>query len=93
MHVEASPALGRVANELDTAELPAGHGAYLFWERERTAAQVVRMPSDPAAYAAQLYRALHDLDGQGLQWIAVERLPNGAAWAAVQDRLDRATHY
>ena len=75
------------------AELPAGNGAYLFLQLKRMATQVVRMPEDPTAYAAHLYRTLHELDTHGLQWIAVERLPPDAAWAAVQDRLDRAARY
>jgi len=75
------------------ADLPSGPGAYLFRERERAAARVVHMPSDPAAYAAHLYRTLHELDHHGLQWIALERLPHEAAWTAVQDRLDRAVRY
>jgi len=72
---------------------PAGRGAFL----RRTAAgplreglQVVAMPSEARAFAAVLYESLHRLDGEGLDWIAVERVPEGPEWAAVADRLARA---
>lgn len=61
---------------------PSGHGAWLRLGRE--------MPAEPAAYAAALYAALHRLDEQGLDWIAVERPPDTPAWAGVLDRLTRA---
>jgi L-threonylcarbamoyladenylate synthase len=61
---------------------PAGRGAWLRIGRE--------MPLEPAAYAATLYAALHRLDAQGLDWIAVERPPATPEWAGVLDRLIRA---
>jgi len=61
---------------------PAGRGAWLGIGHE--------MPADPAAYAAALYAALHRLDEQGLDWIAVERPPDTPEWAGVLDRLIRA---
>jgi L-threonylcarbamoyladenylate synthase len=61
---------------------PAGHGEWLRLGRE--------MPADPAAYAAMLYAALHRLDTQGLDWIAVEHPPDTPEWAGVIDRLSRA---
>jgi L-threonylcarbamoyladenylate synthase len=48
------------------------------------------MPGDPREYAAALYSKLHELDRQGLDWIAVERPPDSPAWEAVLDRLTRA---
>ena len=48
------------------------------------------MPSDPAGYAEALYRTLHDLDAEGLDWIAVEPPPAGPEWAGIRDRLHRA---
>ena len=63
--------------------VPDGRGAWLRLGRE--------MPADPAAYAAELYAALHRLDEQGLDWIAVERPPDTPAWAGVRDRLRRAS--
>ena len=51
---------------------------------------VVEMPADPAAYAAQLYAVLHDLDGRGLSRVLVEVPPDADEWLAVRDRLARA---
>lgn len=59
-----------------------GKGAYLRIGRE--------MPSEPRDYAAALYDMLHRLDGEGLDWIAVEMPPETPEWAGVRDRLQRA---
>ena len=61
---------------------PEGRGARLRIGRE--------MPADARAYAAVLYETLHILDGQGLDWIAVERPPDGPEWAGILDRLRHA---
>jgi L-threonylcarbamoyladenylate synthase len=61
---------------------PPGRGEWLRMGRE--------MPADPLQYAAELYAALHHLDTQQLDWIAVERPPDTPAWAGVRDRLQRA---
>ena len=61
---------------------PAGRGEWLRLGRE--------MPPEPGAYAAMLYAALHRLDAQGLDWIAVERPPDTPQWAGIVDRLTRA---
>ena len=61
---------------------PPGRGAWLRIGRE--------MPADPLAYAAGIYAALHRLDEQRLDWIAVERPPDTPEWAGVRDRLERA---
>jgi len=63
---------------------PAGRGKCLRVGRE--------MPAEPAAYAAKLYAELHRLDADGLDWIAVERPPDGPEWAGVLDRLARAAN-
>ena len=55
------------------------------------AALALRLPSDPAAAAQQLYGALHRLDRAGLDLLVIEAPPAGAAWAGVRDRLLRAT--
>lgn len=71
--------------------LPAGgRGAYLWFECHAKAARCIEMPQDAEAYAAALYRILHDLDAQGWDWIAVERPPLDASWDAIRDRLERA---
>jgi L-threonylcarbamoyladenylate synthase len=69
-----------------------GRGAYLFMEHEAKAAFVMRMPSEPGAYAAKLYGRLHELDRDGLDWIAVELPPETREWAAIRDRLTRAAY-
>jgi L-threonylcarbamoyladenylate synthase len=48
------------------------------------------MPAAPVEYAARLYGTLHELDHRDVDWIAIERLPENAAWEAVNDRLHRA---
>lgn len=50
----------------------------------------VGAPSDPEAYARQLYAVLADLDRRGFREIAVEIVPEGDAWEAIRDRLSRA---
>jgi L-threonylcarbamoyladenylate synthase len=59
--------------------LPAGRGIHLA------------MPADPGDYAAVLYERLHAADAQGWDWIAIERPPAGDEWAAIRDRLERAS--
>jgi L-threonylcarbamoyladenylate synthase len=49
------------------------------------------LPDDPVAYARGLYAALRQLDAQGARRIYVQRPPQTPAWAAVHDRLGRAT--
>jgi L-threonylcarbamoyladenylate synthase len=64
------------------ARAPEGRGAWLRIGRE--------MPADPRGYASALYGALHRLDGERLDWIAVEQPPDTPEWAGVLDRLRRA---
>jgi L-threonylcarbamoyladenylate synthase len=64
------------------ARAPEGNGAWLRLGRE--------MPAAPLAYAAALYEALHRLDSEGFDWIAVEQPPDAPEWAGVLDRLRRA---
>lgn len=51
---------------------------------------VVRLPDDPAAYAARLYATLHAIDDAGCDVVVVERVPESGAWLGVRDRLERA---
>jgi len=67
-----------------------GRGAYLWLDYNAAAEVRRRMPGAPEAYAAEIYKTLHDLDKQGLDWIAVELPPEESEWAAVRDRLVRA---
>jgi L-threonylcarbamoyladenylate synthase len=74
--------------------LPAGHGALVS---HRLAAfdpapdvKCVSMPSNAAAYAHTLYATLHELDAEGLEWIALDLPPDESDWQALRDRMTRA---
>lgn len=69
-----------------------GRGAYLWIEQEAVATHMLRMPGAPEEYAARLYGLLHELDREGLDWIAVEMPPETREWAAIRDRLTRAAY-
>jgi L-threonylcarbamoyladenylate synthase len=69
-----------------------GRGAYLWIAEEGSAARTIQMPGEPGAYAARLYGQLHDLDREGLDWIAVEMPPETREWGAIRDRLTRAAY-
>ncbi len=51
----------------------------------------VKMPVDPADYAAQMYDVLHRLDQSQLDRIVVELPPDSESWLAIRDRLLRAS--
>jgi L-threonylcarbamoyladenylate synthase len=51
----------------------------------------VALPEDAPGYAAGLYAALHQLDDAACDAIVVEAVPDDPAWAAVRDRLRRAS--
>ena len=51
----------------------------------------LRMPRDAKAYAQKLYGALRELDGAGCEAILIEEPPDTPEWAAVVDRLRRAS--
>ena len=53
--------------------------------------ELVTMPTDPAAYAARLYAALHALDAAGVERIVVDLPPDEEPWLAVRDRLRRGS--
>lgn len=73
------------------AELPDRTGAYVWRTTLGPAARSVRMPLEPDPYASQLYRVLHQLDAENWPWIAVELPPDAPGWAAIRDRLKRAS--
>jgi len=60
-----------------------------FVESDRVAWR--RMPEAPADYGRALYAALRALDAAGAGRILVESVPGGEGWAAVADRLARAS--
>ena len=54
-------------------------------------AEGLELPSQPAEYARHLYAALRAMDAEGADRILVQAPPEDEAWAAVRDRLVRAT--
>jgi L-threonylcarbamoyladenylate synthase len=73
------------------SEMPDRRGAYVWWNTSGLTARSLRMPHEPVAYAQRLYSVLHDLDAENWPWIAVEAPPETAGWAAIADRLKRAS--
>lgn len=56
----------------------------------RSDVQYTRMAGDAAAFATQLFAALHALDDAGCDVVIVERVPSAPEWHGVRDRLERA---
>lgn len=75
--------LGRIPHQ--------GRGVYLYLTSSAAGIASRQMPGQPEEYAAVLYSTLHELDGQGWEWIAVEPPPDSPEWAAILDRLRRAS--
>jgi len=70
--------------------------AFRFHPRDRanldtTDAAIVELTLDPQTYARNLYARLRLLDTQELRAIYVEMPPDLPEWAAVRDRITRAT--
>lgn len=63
--------------------LPANHMAGVVWRA---------MPQDAASAAQQLFAVLREFDARGVSDIWIETPPEGADWAGVRDRLQRAAH-
>jgi L-threonylcarbamoyladenylate synthase len=60
--------------------------------RERMeSAQIVEMPSGADDYAREFYAALHQADDSGAQSIWIQQPPDLPQWAAINDRIRRAT--
>jgi L-threonylcarbamoyladenylate synthase len=74
----------------DASEEGERTGAILLAAPQLGTGLTIRLPDDPAGYAARLYAALHDLDDAGCALILVERVPDGPGWDGVRDRLRRA---
>jgi L-threonylcarbamoyladenylate synthase len=74
-------------HELDReiAHLQASAAVLAFSRPDERVDFWLRMPRDPAAYA------LRELDGAGCEAILIESPPAEPAWAAVLDRLTKAT--
>ena len=75
---EAAARSGRVGALVHTAVSPA-------------AALVKRLPANAAGYARELYAALRELEDADCNTILIEQIPPGAEWAAIRDRLERAS--
>jgi L-threonylcarbamoyladenylate synthase len=56
-----------------------------------TNAAIIEPTLDPETYARNFYARLRMLDAQGLRAIYIEMPPDAPAWAAVRDRIVRAT--
>lgn len=75
------------------AEKQANAVALLFGKQPAFALkQSVTLPNQPHIAAEQLYAALHALDALGAKVILIESPPEGAEWAALHDRLERAAY-
>jgi len=75
----AAPFPGRRTGLL--AQRPAPWPVTKFWP----------MPSQPEDYARALYAALHEADASGCETLLIALPPDEPAWAAIHDRLRRAT--
>ena len=60
-------------------------------ERRDVIGTWVLLPDKPAAYAHEFYRTLRLWDTRGLEAIWIEMPPDRPEWAAVRDRIARAT--
>lgn len=69
----------------------AGQGAAALVLGRKTGDRQISMPSEPGAYAARLYAALHELDARNPMEIEVEVPPHSPEWEAVMDRLKKAS--
>lgn len=66
-------------------------GAILLAPLDVSVDDCALLPDDPAAYARDLYAALHRLDDAGCDLILMDSVPDDAEWAGVRDRLTRAS--
>jgi L-threonylcarbamoyladenylate synthase len=79
----------------DTVRGLRAHGV-MVGALERAPGSGLAMPAEvladePAGYAAGLYAALHRLEDAACEAIVLAEVPAGAGWAAVRDRLRRAS--
>jgi L-threonylcarbamoyladenylate synthase len=83
----------RVVARLDEAlEGPRPLGTIGFRDARPGVDHHLSMPNDPREYGRLLYAALHTLDELGCARILVEAVPDEPEWAAIRDRLGRASH-
>ncbi len=55
------------------------------------AGRTIAMSANPAEYARALYAALRELDSDHVERIYIEMPPDSPNWAAIRDRLVRAS--
>lgn len=79
------------ALDAEIARLGARVAVLAFSRPDERVDYWIRMPREPQAFAQRLYAALRELDAAGCEAILIESPPEGPAWAAVRDRLLRAT--
>ena len=66
-------------------------GAMTFRPLDLELAEEHTMPSNPRAYARELYATLHALDDARCDLVLLELPPESAEWTAILDRLRRTT--
>jgi L-threonylcarbamoyladenylate synthase len=87
VRIADAAALPRIA-----ADLPGRVGALVRSEIAFPEGVVsLRLPSDPAGYARDLYAALRELEDRGCTSICIETVPSTPDWDAIRDRLTRAS--
>lgn len=82
-------ALAELLAALQPEERPAA--VLAFGRAPRLAAEVRALPQDPERYGRQLFAVLHELDALQVRTVLVEEPPDDTAWAAIRDRLRRAS--
>ncbi|MEI7430581.1 MAG: L-threonylcarbamoyladenylate synthase [Betaproteobacteria bacterium] len=94
MRVVATAQLLPLLDQLTASATPFGvlsHSAGAMLTAYVAPHSLRRLPDDPEGYARGLYAALRELDQAGNELIVVEDIPQDAGWAAVADRLRRAS--
>jgi L-threonylcarbamoyladenylate synthase len=61
------------------------------FSRSDTTIEFISMPANPQDYAHELYATLRLLDKKHFQCIVIQTVPEGDAWDAIRDRLQRAS--
>ncbi|HWE23160.1 MAG TPA: L-threonylcarbamoyladenylate synthase [Myxococcales bacterium] len=86
VRIAPASSLPRVA-----ADMPRPVGALLRSDVALSDSMIaLRLPSDPAGYARDLYAAMRDLEDRGCTSICIESVPSSPEWDAIRDRLTRA---
>jgi len=94
MRVVATSELVPLLDQLTASAKPFGvlsHSAGTMLTTHVAPHSLRRLPDDPEGYARGLYAALRELDQAGNELIVVQDIPEDAGWAAVADRLRRAS--